>query len=123
MNSATIKRRRKQEALERLRAMAEKYERLVWYARSHPADHPFWDTVPAETKQGALNCQAKVQEEFPDELDLLCCPGCGDWHHGFNSGMLAAARLLLAYLHPQDDPEEWDQQIEEAEAEFPELFT
>jgi hypothetical protein len=123
MTATDTKRRRKQSTLERLHALAEKYERLVWYARSHPAGDPFWDTVPAEIKQGALNCQAMVQEQFPDELDLLCCHDCGDWHHGFNSGMLAASRLLLAYLHPQDDPSEWDQQIEDAEAEFPELFT
>ena len=120
---------RTQAALDRLHALTDKYLDLVWYARSHPADHPFWDRVPADIKQGALNSQSKVREHYPDEVDKLRCPGCGDWEHGFNSGVLAATRLLLAYLHDPGipaDPEEgwtWDEQIEAAEQEFPELYT
>jgi hypothetical protein len=115
--------RARRRALKRLHQLHEKYEKLVWFSRSHPADDPSWDAVPAEIKRGALNAQARVQELYPDEIDRLRCPGCGDWHHGFNSGMLAATRLLMAYLHPRKKAAAWEQQIEDAEIEFPELDT
>ena len=123
MSTATGRDTRTQAALDRLHSLTEKYLDLVWYGRSYPAGHPFWDTVRADIKQGALNSQAKVQERYPDELDALCCPEHGDWQHGFNSGMLAATRLLLAYLHPQEETTAWDEQIADAESEFPELYT
>lgn len=123
MTATTAPLTRKQRALARLYELTERYGRLVWYARSHPPGDPFWGTVPEEIRRGALNCQAQVEEFFPDEVDRLRCPGCGDWNHGFNSGILAAARLMAAYLHPQKTAAEWDQQVADAESEFPELFT
>ena len=94
-------------------AKEEQAERLVWYARKAPADHPSWDNVPADIKQGALNSASRVEEMFPDETDALKCPECSDWNHGFNSGMLAALRFVL---HAAEDPDE-------AEECFPELDT
>lgn len=114
---------RQQQAIDRLHLLTDKYMQLVWYARSWHAGHPSWEAMPSETREGVLDCQARVEEHFPDETDSLACPDSGDWEHGFNSGMLAAARLLLSYLHPQADTAEWDQQIEDAEDGFPELYT
>ena len=74
--------------------MANKYDRLVWYARKAPSDHPSWDGVPEDIKTGALNEAACVSEMYPDETDNLRGE-TGDWEHGFNSGMLAAMRWIL----------------------------
>lgn len=94
-------------------AKEEQAEKLVWYARKHPSDHPFWDKVAADIKQGALNAASQVEEMYPDECDSLKCAECGDFSHGFNSGMLAALRFVL---HAAEDPEA-------AQEEFPELDT
>lgn len=91
---------------------SDKYFDLVWYARSAPADSEYWDKVPASIKRGALNSQARVEEMFPDETDKLSCANCGDWEHGFNSGMLAGLRYVMSAI--EDGPEH-------AEEEFPEL--
>ena len=80
--------------------MAEKYLDLVWYARSNPAtDTEYWSTVPAEIRQGAFEAQSKVEEErHEDVIELRECED--NWQHGFNSGCLAAFRLVLSALHP-----------------------
>ena len=101
------------DVLELIAAKEDKYQQLVWFARKHPSDHPSWDNVPADIKQGALNSAAKVEEHYPDECDSLKCPDCGDFEHGFNSGMLAALRFVL---HAAEDPQT-------AEEFFPELDT
>ena len=93
-------------------AKEDKFQKLVWFARKHPSDHPFWDTVPADIKQGALNSASRVEEMYPDEVDELHGEH-SDWQHGFNSGMLAALRFVL---HAAEDPDE-------AEECFPELDT
>jgi hypothetical protein len=94
-------------------AMEEKALKLVWYARTPSFDDPSWDKVPADIKQTALNQVSLVEEMFPVEIDGLNCSKCGDWSHGFNSGMLAALRFVL---HVAEDPEA-------AIEEFPELDT
>jgi len=102
------------DVLELISAKLDKYETLVWYARKDkdPAS-PFWDSVPADIKEGAFNAIAKAEEQYPDDLDELNDPEIGAWTHGFNSGILAALRYVL---HASADPEE-------AEEEFPELYT
>ena len=76
-------------------AMEEKYFDLVWHARKSPLeDAEYWSDTPAEIKTAAGNEMAKVEEMFPDEVDVLKCPDCGDWNNGFNSGMLASNELL-----------------------------
>ncbi len=99
--------------LELIAAKQKQAEKLVWYARKHPADHPFWDKVPADIKEGALNAASQVEEMYPDQCDSLKCAECGDYNHGFNSGVLAALRFVL---HAAED-------TEAAEEEFPELDT
>ena len=93
-------------------AKEDKYDRLVWFARKAPADHPSWNNVPADIKRGALNAASQVEEMYPDEVDELHGEH-SDWQHGFNSGMLAALRFVL---HAAEDPDE-------AEECFPELYT
>ena len=68
-------------------------EKLVWFARKHPNDHPFWDKQRADIKQGALNAKAQIEEMLPNEVDKLRGEN-GDFYHGFNSGVLAALRFV-----------------------------
>ena len=90
------------DVLDLIGGQLEKYESLVWFARKYPADHESWDKVPADIKQGALNAASRVEELYPDEVDRLRSEECGDWEHGFNSGVLAALRFVL---HAAEDPE------------------
>ena len=102
------------DALEQISFMLDKHESLVWYARKPPAsDTDFWDKLPADVKKHALDVVAQVQEIYPDEIDRLTCENCGDWEHGFNSGVLAALRFVL---HAAENPTE-------AVEQFPELDT
>ena len=76
-------------------ALEAKYFDLVWYARKAPKDdESYWGDVPADIKEQALNKMSLVEELCPDEVDSLTCSSCGDWTYGFNSGVLAAVRLL-----------------------------
>lgn len=77
-----------------LQKLLKKYESLVWYARKHPSDHPYWETVPEDIRKGALDAVAQVQEHHPEECDHLKGKD-GDWQHGFNSGVLAALRWVI----------------------------
>ena len=124
-------RRSEKELGEHLRSLEEKYESLVWYARSKPKDSVFWDSVSTEIKEGALNAQALVEEKYPDEVDDLRSPH-SDWSHGFNSGMLACLRLVETAANPQlitdpdcsDDGQPfWVGGLEDAVEEFPCLDT
>ena len=112
--------------------LTNKYEMLVWYARSNPKkDDEYWKGLPEEIREGALNSQAMVEEEYPDELDELKSDH-GLFTHGFNSGMLACLRFIETASNPQliTDPEccgedgsFWIGGLEEAIEEFPQLDT
>ena len=108
--------------------LLEKYESLVWYARSRPADDPSWADTPEDIRTGALNSQAKVEEMYPDEVDKIKSAS-GDWEHGFNSGMLACLRLVLTSKNPEllwhedDGTPVFHGGVKEAIASFPELDT
>ena len=65
--------------------LAEKYRILVWMARSQ-----YEVTPPGVEPRNVLD---ETIDEYPEEYNKLCGPDA-DWHHGFNSGMLAALRLL-----------------------------
>ena len=76
----------------------------------------------AEFKQQQLQLQEAKEvaavsrtqlEAVSRERDELKCPDCGDWNHGFNSGMLAALRFVI---HAAEDPKE-------AQEDFPMLDT
>lgn len=71
----------------------DKYDDLVWFARAELEGNP----------QTVSPCK-RIQEKYPEE-----CKGIkgmdGDWVNGFNSGVLAAARLyseLAVHRSDQD---------------------
>lgn len=88
-----------------LELFESKYFDLVWYARADKTDlnHP-----------GRAHIEA-IRKKYPLPVASLC-GSSGDWHHGFNSGCLAAARRFLGLLGTDED-------AREAEANFPELNT
>lgn len=92
---------------ERLDALEKKYFDLVWLARTGLEDEGRPD-VSTQIKRIRLSYPEEVQDLEDDE---------NNWHHGFNSGMLAACRLFMSYV--DDDSEE----IQQAEEEFPFLDT
>ena len=95
------------DSLEKILEKLETADKLVWYARKAPADHPSWEGVPEDIKTGALNAVAKVEEMYPDEVDELRGEH-GSWSHGFNSGVLAGIRFVLtAASEGPETAEEW----------------
>lgn len=63
----------------------QKYEALVWYARTNP-------NLIADNKI-ALAHYMMVEKKWPDECRLLEEED-GAWQHGFNSGCLATIRVV-----------------------------
>ena len=79
----------KADAVERLEEMEKKYCSLVWLARCYSDD--LRDDNPAMPKM--VEIQMKLKEECADLMGEE-----GDWHHGFNSGCLAAFRFAIGIL-------------------------
>ena len=74
--------------------LIEKYSTLVWLARKKPEDYnnPTVKAIIDET------C-----EKYPEETDELLLGENTEWHHGFNSGMLACLRLVsCARIYPNN---------------------
>ena len=87
-----------------IQKLHEKFDSLVWYARSSPKN----DHIP-----GVLENRKRIEESYPTEaLDLGGAEG--QWHHGFNSGCLAGLRFVLDMS---------DGGAEYAKEEFPSLDT
>ena len=104
------------DVLEVASGMLDHHESLVWYARKDPDPNgKMWENVPAEIKAGAFEQLKKMDEDphIQSALEALRDPDRGDWHHGFNSGVLAGMRF---FLHAAAD-------VEEALEMFPELDT
>jgi hypothetical protein len=107
--------------------LLSKHADLMWYGRSNPAsDVEFWNDVPDDIRQGAFQSQMKVEEDYPDEVAELRNDETG-WHHGFNSGVVAAIRFMFT-AQQTCDVTEGDETvpmggIQEALDEFPELYT
>lgn len=81
------------EQLDKLTELREKYASLVWLARSSNRG----SAVKAARK--------KVVEAYPEEYKALVdCDS--NWTHGFNSGMLAALRLVLGIATAKDVAED-----------------
>jgi len=108
----------------KLGTIMDMYCDLVWLARSNPNT-----TDPA-----VIQARYSVIGKYPKEFEELREEG--DWRHGFNSGMLACARLIFPYSLPYnyrdihddgsgDPPVVFDRnyEISNAEEEFPELST
>ena len=83
-----------------LNQFSEKYSRRVWYARTALGstleevrqEEGFEDT-PADILQQMLDTKRRYWDADP-EIELCKLEDVGDWHHGFNSGVLAAVRLV-----------------------------
>ena len=80
----------KQELITELRQLEKKYEMLVWFARK--------SSEQITTIEEVKNEAQKLMENYPEEITCLVSPLFGNWHHGFNSGMLAATRFAQDVL-------------------------
>ena len=111
-----------------LAELENKYNDLVWYARSPRATNvEFWRDTPEDIREGAFRAQMRVEENYPDEVAALRGEA-SDWQHGFNSGMLAALRFMHTARNPvliEDDTDEpfWFGGLKDAQELFPELDT
>ena len=95
---------RKKEIIEEIVKKSEKYCSLVWFARSRPENID----IP-----GVRESKVRILKESPTEVAELSSED-GQWHHGFNSGMLAGMRYVLSL---------YEDGVEMAEEEFPFLDT
>lgn len=98
-----MKKATKKEVLEMAIRYQEKYEELVWYARSGRNTH-----MPV-----VMNHRERVEGMYPKEIEDLSGDN-GDWSHGFNSGMLAGMRLITSMM---------EMSVENAVEDFPFLDT
>jgi hypothetical protein len=67
----------------------QKYFELVWYARSYKNRN--LDVV--------LEHRARIEKLYPNEIANLNDLDSSDWQHGFNSGMLAGLRYVVALTY------------------------
>lgn len=105
---------KKADIAQEIQNLEHKYFNLVWYARKNPnEDDSYWDGVPEAIKEGAFEAMANVERDYPVEVDELQSDD-SDWHHGFNSGVLAALRFVMTANEIN---------IEQAKEWFPELDT
>ena len=103
-----------------LKQFSEKYSRRVWYARTALGntveavrqEEGFEDT-PEDIIKQMLDTKRRYWDADP-EIELCKLEDGGDWHHGFNSGVLAAVRLVQSIV---------DGEAEEGLDEFPFLDT
>jgi hypothetical protein len=100
-----MKKATKKEVLQMAIEMENKYCDLVWYARKTNKDY---ETIPAVAEN-----MDRIGDEFPDEVEQICGDN-GDWAHGFNSGCLAAFRMIIEMM---------EYGTEEALEQFPFLDT
>jgi len=100
-----MKKATKKEILEMASQMEEKYFDLVWFARKTDGDY---NTIPLVKEH-----MDRIVEQHEEEVDNLSGEH-GDFYHGFNSGCLAAFRMILGMA---------DYGVEEAIEEFPFLDT
>ncbi len=69
----------------KLEELEKKYFDLVHLARCDPDE------------EDINGHQEAIRQKYPEEAAALADPEGGDWQHGFNSGMLAAVRLIQGY--------------------------
>ena len=81
----------------------EYYFKLVWFARSTNPLH----YVPNFFKDMKKKLGKKKYEKFVQDIDSLRSSEDGNWHHGFNSGCLAMARLAMG-LAAISGPRVWE---------------
>lgn len=81
------------QATPKIQKMHSKYADLMWYARSYPEGHPYWDKHSPKMVRGVMESQANVERDYPVEVSELQEDDT-NWHHGFNSGVVAAIRYI-----------------------------
>ena len=87
-----------------IQKLQERYSDLVWYCR-----------VSAENEKikGVRDNKARIEKMYPNEVTQLHSEN-SDWHHGFNSGVLAGLRFVLDVS---------DGGVDYAKENFPDLNT
>ena len=80
--------------------IVQKYSDLVWYARKRPRKDGYWEMVPKDIRDRVMAGQMEVEKKHPLEVSRLYQDD--NFHHGFNSGVLATVRVLWGW----DDCEE-----------------
>lgn len=95
----------KKQLIENVVEKLKKYEDLIWYARATPENYHI---------KGVKENVDRIEKEYPDEVKELNGLSAEhiNWHHGFNSGMVAALRYILTMD---------DLGLEQADEEFPML--
>lgn len=90
---------------------------LVWYARSDP------DSASASLRSS----RAKVEQDWPEEIEKLDDPGTSQWQYGFLSGQLGMARLVKGLLHAPisatialEENDQWYEEDENGDEFLPE---
>ena len=81
------------QALPKIQDKLHKHMLLMWYARSAPEGDPSWRNFRPDIVRGALEGQANVERDYPVEVAELQDDDT-NWHHGFNSGVVAAIRYM-----------------------------
>jgi hypothetical protein len=76
----------KKEIIKIVIELDQKYNDLVWLARSSPDNYHI---------KGVKENIERVTKAYPSETDALINARNTDWEHGFNSGMLAGMRYIL----------------------------
>ena len=95
-----------------LQELRDKYFSLVWYARTG-LDESITTTDTDPNLENIKVTLQKIREKYPQETAELITADAA-WHHGFNSGMLAAMRHSLNVLEGT---------VELANSDFPNLDT
>lgn len=81
-----------QKANEYLNDLEVKYCNLVWYARSNK------DELLESESYEILSKVLEIEKIYKDDvLDII--DDDTNWQHGFNSGMLAAIRLVIGLMN------------------------
>ena len=83
---------------------SEKYCDLVWLARTHNLEDPNGPNYK-DTKE--------LADKHKEDFEKLSSDA-GDWHHGFNSGILALSRLF-GDLSDMDPPDSYYDEDEEGD--------
>jgi len=99
-----MKKATKKEVMEMALLMEKKYFNLVWFARKTEQDY-FNPEIRKPMKEVFNEYKQEVKDLFEED---------GDFHHGFNSGCLAAFRMIISMM---------EYGVEEAVEEFPFLDT
>jgi hypothetical protein len=88
--------------LQRTAVEKEKYfAELAWFGKRSESEVKKWR--PNFWRERLADLGPELFEEFRADAMRIADPDVGDWEHGFSSGALAMARLLLGLSHALED--------------------